>query len=172
VSVQLEQLELETERIENEQVRQFYGQYLPQRRIILDFYEILPDSALDYRMVDKPERNSDSPRESLGHLIEVQRAYFEGIRTGEVRWDLPPGADYGTMDKRSLIDALVALDREMAEYVAGPEFDPSVQVDGGSTALDVLYLVRDHDILHVGWNLALIDHLGIERYPSLVEVLG
>ena len=170
MSVQVKQLEVE--RIADPQVRQFYSLYLPQRRIILDFYEILPDSALDYRMVDTPERKADSPRESLGHLIEVQRAYFEGIRTGEVRWDLPPAADYGAMDKRQLIEALVALDREMAKYVVGSEFDPAAQVEGGGTALEVLYLVRDHDILHVGWNLALMDHLGIERYPSLVEVLG
>ena len=37
---------------------------------------------------------------------------------------------------------------------------------------DAIFLLRDHDILHVGWNLALMDHLNMERFPSLREHWG
>ena len=37
---------------------------------------------------------------------------------------------------------------------------------------DAIFLLRDHDILHVGWNLSLMDHLDMERFPSLREYWG
>jgi hypothetical protein len=44
---------------------------------------------------------------------------------------------------------------------------------GGSIqALDTLYLIRDHEILHVGWNLAIMDHLEMERFQSLKDAWG
>jgi hypothetical protein len=34
-------------------------------------------------------------------------------------------------------------------------------------ALRLLHGLNDHEILHTGWNLALMDHLQMERYPVL-----
>ncbi len=57
-------------------------------------------------------------------------------------------------------------------YLTDEEFDPRRPVrpfwGGQMGALDVLYFQRDHDILHVGWNLALMDHLNIPRFASLI----
>jgi len=38
--------------------------------------------------------------------------------------------------------------------------------------VDVLFFLRDHDILHVGWNLALMDALNMPRYPALIQYWG
>jgi hypothetical protein len=79
------------------------------------------------------------------------------------------------MGKQQLLDELAALDEEMYRHTTGPDFNPATPVKtswGDETTLSVLYLVRDHDILHVGWNLALMDHLDMERYQSLVDIWG
>jgi len=39
-------------------------------------------------------------------------------------------------------------------------------------AVDVLFFLRDHDILHIGWNLAVMDHLNVPRYPTLIQYWG
>ena len=36
----------------------------------------------------------------------------------------------------------------------------------------MLFFPRDHDILHIGWNLALADHLDLPRLPSLSAYWG
>ncbi len=55
-------------------------------------------------------------------------------------------------------------------YVALPEEQYDYRMV--DTRVETLYLIRDHDILHVGWNLALMDHLGMERFSSLREYWG
>ena len=45
------------------EARGFYHIYLPQRRILADFYTLLPEESYDYRMVD----GADTPRESFLH---------------------------------------------------------------------------------------------------------
>jgi hypothetical protein len=38
--------------------------------------------------------------------------------------------------------------------------------------MDVLFFLRDHDILHVGWNLAYMDHLNLPQFDSLIQYWG
>lgn len=157
--------------INDPQIKQFFQSYLPQRHIVRDFYELVPDDKLDYRMVDR----ADSPRESLIHILETQLAYFGGVKSGNLSFDAMGAERYQAISKQQLLDELAALDEEMYRYASAPGFDPTARVEtswGDETALSVLYLVRDHDILHVGWNLALMDHLEMERYQSLVDIWG
>lgn len=166
---------IDVETIGNTQVRQFFQAYLPQRQVVRDFYELLSDDKLDYRMVDTADRRADSPRESLIHILETQLAYFDGIRSGSLSFEVAGTERYRAMSKQQLLDELAALDEEMYRYATRPDFDAASRVEtswGDETALSVLQLVRDHDILHVGWNLALMDHLGIERYQSLIDIWG
>ena len=161
--------------ISDQQVRQFFQDYLPQRQTVRDFYELLPDDKLDYRMVDKGSRRADSPRESLIHILETQLAYFDGIKSGSLDFDSMGAERYQAMSKQQLLDELATLDEEMYRHTTSPGFDPTAKVNttwGDETTLSVLYLVRAHDILHVGWNLALMDHLDMERYQSLVDIWG
>lgn len=157
------------------QVKRFFQAYLPHRQVVRDFYDLLPDDKLDYRMVDTPDRRADSPYESLAHILETQLAYFEGIRSGSLSFDSMGAERYREMSKQQLLDELAALDEEMRRFTTQPEFDPAARVEtswGDETALSVLYLIRDHDILHAGWNLALMDHLGMERYQTLIDIWG
>lgn len=166
---------IDVDTISDPQVRQFFRVYLPHRQVVRDFYELLPEDKLTYRMVDTDGRRSDSPHESLVHILETQLAYFEGIKSGSLSFDAMGAERYAAMSKRQLLDELAALDEEMYRHAAGPAFDPLARVEtswGDETALGVLALVRDHDILHAGWNLALMDHLGMERYQSLVDIWG
>ena len=58
----------------------FYYIYLPQRRILADFYTLLPEDSYDYRMVD----GADTPRESFLHILATHYQYLDGIRTGQL----------------------------------------------------------------------------------------
>jgi hypothetical protein len=68
------------------------------------------------------------------------------------------------------------IDQEMFEFLAAEDFEkdaPIVTPWGAEwNCLDILSGLRDHDILHIGWNLALMDLLEMPRYPSLVEYWG
>jgi hypothetical protein len=60
--------------IEDPRVRAFYSLYWSQHQIALDFFTRLAEEQFDYRMVDTPEKKSDTPRESLAHTLYVQCA--------------------------------------------------------------------------------------------------
>lgn len=166
---------IDVDSIGNPAVKQFFQAYLPQRQIIRDFYNLVPDDKLDYRLVDSASRKADSPHESLVHILETQLAYFDGLKSGGLSFDSMGAERYQAMSKGQLLHDLAALDEEMYRHTSAKEFDPMFKVEtswGEETALSVLYLVRDHDVLHIGWNLALMDHLGMERYQSLVDIWG
>lgn len=65
------------------------------------------------------------------------------------------------------------IDEEMFAHLTGDGFDSNSRVAVFSSrdmnAVDVLCFLRDHAILHVGWNLAIIDHLNVPRFDSLVR---
>lgn len=127
-------------------------------------------------MVDAPERRADSPRESLAHILYVQLVYINGVRSGSAAFG-PMGVDhYPQLSRDRLLAELERIEREMYAYLTSAEFDPGrpVKVFWGGTmdAIDVLYFLRNHDILHVGWNLAVMDHLKVPRFESLAEYWG
>jgi uncharacterized damage-inducible protein DinB len=162
--------------IADPRVRFFYTMYWPQHRILLDFFVRLTEEQFDFRMVDSPTRRADSPRESLAHILGVQRMYLDGARTGRLEFGLPGAGPGSPLTGAQLLAALDCVDDELYAFLTGPEFAAAgkVQVPWGGEMdpLDVLYFLRDHDILHIGWNLALMDHLGMPRYTSLVQYWG
>ena len=168
-------MEIDWDRIQNALSRRFLRQHLQQRRILADFFRLLPEEEYGYRLVDRPDRRADSPRESLAHILRVQAVYMRGARTGSLEFegdDLTPGL--GT-SKEELLGAMERLAGELYAMLCDPAFDPNAPIQapwGQESALSTLYLIRDHDILHVGWNLALMDHLDTERFPSLREYWG
>ena len=151
------------------EARSFYHIYLSQRRILADFYTLLPEESYDYRMVD----GADTPRESFVHILATHYQYLEGIRTGRLTFsevDAPSDAA-----KAALLAKLDRIEEEMWDHLSGAGFDPDAAIEapwGEMRAGDAIFLLRDHDILHVGWNLALMDHLDMERFPSLREHWG
>jgi len=59
------------------------------------------------------------------------------------------------------------IDEDMFTYLTAETFDGSSRVQvfwgGEMNAVDVLYFLKDHEILHIGWNLAVMDHLNVPR---------
>lgn len=161
--------------IPNIEVQQFYALYLAQRRIIVDFYERLPEDQYDYRMVDTEDRRSDSPCESLAHIIDTHMMYFDAIRRGELVFESAAQERLTGMEKPGLLAELDELEREFFAYLGRPHLNPDelMQVPWGEMRTgQALHLIREHDILHIGWNLALMDHLDMARFPSLVAYWG
>ena len=162
--------------IKNPPVRQFYSLYWSQRQIIYDFFTCLTEEQFDFRMVDTPERKSDTPRESLAHMLYVQLVYLNGVKTGKLEFKSMGVEHYTEMAKGELLAEMERVDEEMFAYLTAEAFDSRSRVavpwGGEMDAVDVLFFLRDHDILHIGWNLALMDHLSVPRFESLIRYWG
>lgn len=168
-------IDIDVNSIQNPKVRAFYALTGQQRRILWDFYAGLDEDQYDFRMVDWPNRKADTPRESLAHLIYVQQVYRRAVETGKLDFDAIDSQRCLRLNKTDLLAAWERVDREMFDYLTSPTFDSECQVEapwGKMNAVDLLFFLRDHDILHIGWNLAIMDHLNIPRYPSLVQYWG
>jgi uncharacterized damage-inducible protein DinB len=162
--------------IKNLQVRAFYSLWWPQHQVIYDFFTRLTEEQFDYRMVDTPGRKSDTPRESLAHILYVELVYLNGVKTGKLEFKSMGVEHCGTMTKGQLLAEWERIDEEMFTYLTAETFDSQSTVDvpwgGKMNAVDVLFFLRDHDILHIGWNLALMDHLNVPRFESLIQYWG
>lgn len=155
-------------------IQSFLYSYLPHRDVLRDFYELLPETKYDYRLVDTTTRKSDTPRESLAHIIETRLMYLHGVKTGKLTFE-PVGVSLRGSSKSELLNAWDRHEDEMMAILKNPGFDAEAMVDcpwGQLSAQHTLFLIRDHEILHCGWNLALMDALGMERYPSLQNYWG
>ncbi len=162
--------------IADPQVRGFYGAYWPQRQIIYDFFTQLTEEQFDYRMVDVPGRRADSPRESLAHILYVQLVYLNGVAGGVLEFKSMGVEHYRLMSKAQLLAEMERIEAQMYAMLTAEGFDSRRPVrvfwGGEMGVVDVLYFLRDHDILHIGWNLALMDHLEVPRFESLVAYWG
>jgi hypothetical protein len=169
-------MRLEITSIGNPQVRTFYTLWWPQHQILRDFFDRLTEEQFDYRMVDTAHRKSDTPRESVVHLLYVQQVYLNGAKTGKLQFGRMDVEDYGRLAKGRLLAEWDRIDQEIFTYLTSEAFDSQSRVDvpwgGQMGAVDVLFFLRDHDILHIGWNLALMDHLGMPRFESLISYWG
>jgi len=162
--------------IQNPKVRTFYALTWTQHQILWDFYGCLEEEQYDFRMVDRPERKADTPRESLAHILYVQLVYWYAMQTGRLEFKSIGTEHYAQMEKTQLLAEWERIDDEMYTFLTSEAFDSQSQVQvpwGGSmNAIDLLFFLRDHEILHIGWNLAIMDHLGMDRYPSLIQYWG
>jgi len=169
-------MRLDVSSIQDPRVRAFYSLYWSQHQIALDFFACLAEEQFDYRMVDTPERKSDTPRESLAHILYVQLVYLNGVKTGKLEFKSMGTEHYREMTKAQLLAEMERIDAEMFAYLTAESFDSNRTVDvpwgGEMNAVDVLFFLRDHDILHIGWNLALMDHLNVPRFESLIQYWG
>jgi hypothetical protein len=127
-------------------------------------------------MVDTADRKADTCVESLAHILYVQLVYFNGVKTGRLEFRSMGVEHYWQMTKDQLLAEMARIDAEMFAYLTAETFDSGSRVavfwGGEMSAVDVLYFLRDHDILHIGWNLALMDHLNTPRFESLIQYWG
>lgn len=162
--------------IKNPQVRTFYALSWCQHQILVDFYTNLAEEHYDYRMVDTPERKADTPRESLAHILYVELVYLNGVRAGKLEFKSMGTENYTHLIKAQLLAEMERIDQEMYAFLTAETFDSSCTVEvpwgGRMNAIDTLFFLRDHDILHIGWNLAVMDHLNVPRFASLIQYWG
>lgn len=126
-------------------------------------------------MVDTLTKKSDTPRESLAHLIRVTRAYILGIQNGFFKAGAYKNESLANLSKTELLKELEIADQELIEVLSIEEnvFKKVVTPwNPNSRAVDMLWGLDSHEILHTGWNIALMDHLGIDRFESLKKMWG
>lgn len=167
------------EKVTDAEARAFLDEFLVDRRINTEYYKRVPEHKLDFKMVDTPQIQSDSPRKSLDHHIYVTRKYIYGIRTGELKFDGitdKPLENPENMSKEELLKEFNDSTRELIELLALADIaDKLVKVPWDNKpvrAVTVLDGLDKHEIFHQGWNLALMDHLGVERFPELRQMWG
>lgn len=167
-----------TTRIVDPAAQAFWQQFLRHRAVNKAFYARVPEDKLDYRMVETPNRRSDSPRESIMHQIYITKQYVAAATHGKLQFDItghvPPSVQTST--KAQLVEALGQTERELAEVLSDASvLSKKVKVPWSTAPVPVitmLYGLTSHEILHEGWNLALMDHLDIERFPEFVLLWG
>jgi hypothetical protein len=162
--------------ISNPNVRTFYLLYWPQHQILIDFFNQLGEEHFNFRMASFEKRKSESPHESLAHIIFVQSVYLDSAKTGKLDFNAISIEPFKTLSKAELLAIWEQCDTEMYTFLTSPAFDSSstIQVPwgGAMNAIDLLFFLRDHDILHIGWNLAYMDMLDLPRYNSLMQYWG
>ena len=172
---------LDTSKITSAEARSFWWRFALHREVNREFYRRVPAEKLDYRMVDTKTRRSDSPRESLLHQLYVVRNYVHSVKTSVMQWGpqrevLLMAPALQTWDKKRLLAEMQRTEAELAGLLALPDIDARVVKapwqEEPLPALRLLDGLIDHEILHTGWNLALMDHLQIERYPALSRIWG
>ena len=169
---------MDISKITNPEVKAFLAQFARDRGVNTEYYKRVPEDKLDFRMVDTPERKSDSPRESMIHQIATTRKYIDGAKSGVLRFDIQYNdlVESQKLTKEDLLQLLQKTEEDLVEVLADPEIgNKKARVpwsDSPIPAVAALWGLDSHEILHQGWNLALMDHLNIERFPALKEIWG
>lgn len=165
--------------IEDHDVQRFLRTFLKDRGINKEIYNRIPKEKLDYRMIHTDKRKSDSPRESIAHQVYVTRKYLYALKIGTLKFDGVVDKKLSNpqhMSKEELIRELESTDKELLNLLTTPGIKrKKIKVPWSQEpvpVLECLYALDSHEILHTGWNLALMDHLNIERFPLLKSVSG
>jgi len=169
---------IDISKIINPEAKAFINQFLKDREINKEFYKRVPEDKFDFRMVDTPKRKSDSPRKSLAHQIDTTRDYINGVKTGTLQF----GVKYDDLveplrlSRDELLAKLEESEKELIEVLSDSGIgNKKVKVPWSQEAIPAvssLWGLDSHEILHAGWNLAIMDHLGIERFPALQQMWG
>lgn len=167
---------MDTSKVANKEAVAFLNAFLLHRGINKKYFSLVPEDKYDYRMVNTPERKSDSPRDSLAHHINVENTYILGIETGLLKFGSAYNKDLMIKSKKELLDLLEQSDNHLIDLLSKDEnINKLVSVPwnkDGIRAIDMLWSLNSHEILHTGWNLAVMDHLNIERFPELKQIWG
>lgn len=165
-------------KVKNPEARAFLEQFLIDREVNGEFYKLVPEDKFDFRMIDTLQRKSDSPRESLVHQIDTTRDYINGVKVGVLKFDIDYKDLGKTQDltKNDLLDKLEESTQELIQIISSPGISrQKVQVPWSKNpipAISSLWGLDSHEVLHQGWNLALMDHLNIKRFPALKRMWG
>lgn len=167
---------MDISKVTDPKAKDFLETFFLNREINREFYKRVPEDKFDFRMVDTPERKSDSPKESLAHQINVQRTYMKAVEKGELRFGDYYDQELKAKTKDELLTELEKVDKELIELLANEEnLKKKIVVPWSKKLIGVVEMfwgLDAHEILHTGWNIAIMDHLNIERFLSLKRMWG
>lgn len=167
---------MDISKVTNPKAKDFLKTFFANREINREFYERVPENKFDFRMVDTSERKSDSPRESLAHQINVQRTYMLAVEKGRLKFGDFYNQKLKAKAKKELMAELKKADQELIDILADEEkCKKKVQVPWSKKLIDIvdmLWALDQHEVLHTGWNIAVMDHLNMERFPALKRMWG
>lgn len=169
---------MDISKIKDPQAKTFIEQFLRDREINREFYKRVPEDKFDFRMVDTSQRKSDSPRESLAHQIDTTRDYINGVKIGILQFGVKYEdlAEPQKLTKNELLRKLEESEKELIEILSDPDIaNKKVKAPWSKElipAVSALWSLATHEVLHQGWNLAIMDHLNIERFSALKAMWG
>lgn len=163
------------------EAKAFLDQFSRDRAVNKKYYHLVPEKQFDYRMVQTSKRKSDSPRESLIHQIYVTRNYIYSVQVGKQVWNnerlrLLVPSQIKTYKKDQLIAELEKTEQELKDLLSEEGFVKKrvrvVWAPEPVAAITSLWGLNSHEVLHQGWNLAVMDHLDIERFSEIRAMWG
>ena len=163
--------------ITNPEAKAFYTDFLRVRTINTDFYTLVPEDKFDHSDINGA-RKSSTPREFLAHQIDITRDYIEGVRSGELKYGehQKKRGEGVSPSKDELLTEFKRTEQELKEILSDPDIsDKRVKVPWSKElipAVSSLYGLSEHEVLHTGRNMCTMEHLGMEKYPSLVNTWG
>ncbi len=157
----------------------FANAFLMHREINRCYYLLIPEDKLDIHLIDNEKVQSDSPRKNLVHQIDVTRDYINGILTGKLKHKHKEYLDILNPEKFSKQELIIKFDEStlwLLETLSNHDIDQiKVKVKWSELpvpALQMIWGLNNHEILHTGWNLAYMDFLEIPRFPKLKAMWG
>lgn len=157
------------------EIQNFIHKYNAHSQILIDFYKLLSEEQMDFKIVENESKRSDTPRESFAHIVNICYDYLNGAKSKELNFGENENKNLSSMTKDELVAAFEKFEHDLIEYLNSPEIqlgEKAYAPWGETDVAGLLYSMIDHLILHAGWNLALIDLLNLPRFDSLKEVWG
>ncbi len=162
--------------ITNPQALAFHTTFMRHRNINVDFYDLVPEDSFNFKLTPI----SDSVAESLIHLVDTTRDYYEAIMDAILvfnrQYDDLIRMKTGHFRKNDLIRLIKTSSLELENALRLSDIgERIVKVKWSEKpikVLDMLWGLQNHEILHTGWNIAIMDALGIKRFPSLQQMWG
>jgi len=175
-----EKIQSTKQKVIHPQALDFLNTFLLHRDINREYFLLIPEDKLDVHLVDNIKVQSDSPRKNLVHQIDTTRDYINGIlkkellfRRSEEYIDL---LKTETLSKDQLIEKLDESTLWLIEVLQRKDIDQiKVRVKWSKNpilALQMIWGLNSHEILHTGWNLSYMDFLEIPRFPKLKTMWG
>lgn len=159
--------------------RAFLDQFFTDRQINLEFYRLVPETSYDYRMVKKKAFLADSVREGAARQIDISWKYILAIQTGALKLDGLSHQKYAKpvqLTKEELLAELSETRNKVFEQIVNGNISGKlIKVPGSDEpigVIDTLWGLDAHETFYHGWNLSLMHHLGIEKFPQLKAMWG
>lgn len=157
-------------------IQELFDTFKAHRNINRTFFDLLEPKHYDYRMVSTEKITSNLPRENIARIIGVTRCYVDSLKSGELilSWrdnkDLYPSQDHAKAEFLDLWDQEV---NGLESILVDETYKGLINTYWGESAtFGILDVLKNHEILHIGINLTIMDHIGMERFNELIEMWG